>query len=469
MIYILTQEGKINMDFNSLLSLYKSKACIVSVDFYENDTYGNIRILAGNKAHCEEMEQIQGRPFLPGSPYENCFPQNRNFEDYCFRCARGNEPLHAYVDLYTMGLWLNMFLIPLKSDKPNTGYCIYVYNVSPKVDTASMADLSTDIASAVLQACIKLRSSTDTMKKFQEVIEDIRELCGSEHACILLTNSETRSCEILGDALSKGTNLLPMATYLDGFYDITETWASTLGGSTCIIIKDKHDMEHLHKQNPVWAKSLEGAMVKTIVLFPLRFDNQVLGYIWAINFDAQNTIKIKKTLELTTFFLASEIANYKLVKKLEILSSIDTLTGIKNRNIMNNRVDQIVSGKRPQPDAVLFIDLNGLKRVNDEQGHNAGDKMLRTAANLLQEILHDGEVFRAGGDEFMAMVPKTTEADMQKRAEQVQQAAREHKIHFSIGACLGEPDVRKAMHIADQRMYDDKNAYYEAHPEEKYR
>jgi diguanylate cyclase (GGDEF)-like protein len=151
------------------------------------------------------------------------------------------------------------------------------------------------------------------------------------------------------------------------------------------------------------------------------------------------------------------------------MSSIDSLTGIKNRNMMNNRVDQIVSGKAPTPEAVLFIDLNGLKRVNDDQGHNSGDKMLRAAAKILQEVLHDGEVFRAGGDEFMAMVPKITEAELQKRIEQVHKVAKENDIHFSIGSCLGGTDVRRSMHIADERMYADKNAYYEAHPEEKYR
>lgn len=457
------------MDFDSLLSLYKSKACVVSVDLYSDETYGNIRIVAGNKAHCDEMEMVQGRPFLPGTPYEFCFPQNRNFEDYCFRCVKGDQPLHAYVDLYTMGLWLNMFLIPLKSDNPKIGYCIYVYDVSPKVDTASMADLSGDIANDVLQSCIKLRSSNDTIKNFHEVIEDIRNICDAEHCCILLTDPETRTCSILGESLSPNTKLLPMSTYIKDFYDITETWTSTLGGSTCIIVKDQFDMNNLQTQNPIWADSLKAAMVETVVLFPLRFDSKVLGYIWAINFNAENTIKIKKTLELTTFFLASEIANYQLLNKLEILSSIDSLTGIKNRNMMNNRVDQIVSGKLPSPDAVFFIDLNGLKRVNDEQGHNAGDTMLRKAANLLQEVLHDGEVFRAGGDEFMAMIPKITEAELQKRIEQVQDAAKANNIHFSIGSCYGGKDVRKAMHIADERMYADKKAYYEQHPEEKYR
>ena len=148
------------MDFDSLLSKYKAKACVVSIDFYEDETYGNIRILDGNKAHYDDMAAI-GHPFVPNSPYEAYFPKNRNFEDYCFRCTRSGRPQHAYVELYTMGLWLNMFLIPIESDKPNTGYCIYVYDVSPKVDSDAMVDLSGDVASEVLKACVKLRSSND--------------------------------------------------------------------------------------------------------------------------------------------------------------------------------------------------------------------------------------------------------------------------------------------------------------------
>ena len=456
------------MNYDSILSSYDANACVISIELYPNETYGNIQVVGGNQAFFDSMAAL-GHTFKAGSPYENYFPQNKNFEDYCFHCVYDRKPYHAYVELFTLGLWLNMFVIPLQSDTPGIGYCIFVYEMSQKVNTEAMVDLSNDVSSDVLKACIKLRGAEDPKKTFQEVTEDIRVICGSEHCCILLTNDETRSCTILGDALKKGTHMLPMTTYIDGFYDITLTWKSTLGGSTCIIIKDQYDMEQLHKQNPVWAESLKGAMVDTIVLYPLRFDNKLLGYMWALNFDVKNTIKIKKTLELTTFFLASEIASFNLVSKLEFLSSIDSLTGIKNRNEMNNCVDKIVKGEIPTPTAVLFIDLNGLKCVNDERGHSAGDKMLQTAAALLRETFHDGDVYRAGGDEFMITLPNISESEMQERIEQLNKDAMAKEIHFSVGTCYGGTEIRRAMRLADERMYIDKKAYYEQHPEAQYR
>ena len=457
------------MDFDVLLSHYRAKACVVSVEFFPDGTYGNIRVVAGNKAHYDDMAALN-HPFEPGCPYEACFPKNPNFEDHCFRCIRDGKPLHAYVDLYMMGLWLNMFLLPLDSDHENVGYCLYCYDVAPKADSSAMADISADIAADVLKACIKLRGSQNIRQAFQEVIEDIGAICGSDHCCVLLTDDEKHECTTFAEFLREGSCLYPMSRYIQGFYEIAQTWPDTLAGSTCIIIKDEHDMEKLQEQNPIWKASLEQAGVKTVVLYPLRHGGELLGYMWALNFNVENVLKIKETLELTTFFLASEISNYLLLDKLKILSTIDTLTSVRNRNEMNNRVDRIVEGKEPVPQAVLFADLNGLKRVNDERGHAAGDKMLRAAASILQSVFHDGEVYRAGGDEFMILVNEINEEEVQDRVARVHfLSGKTENVRFSIGVCYGKRDIRKAMRLADERMYAFKNGYYEAHPELKYR
>ncbi len=457
------------MDFDNLLLHYRAKACIVSVEFFPDGSYGNIRVVAGNQAHCDDMAALN-HPFVPDSPYEACFPKNPHFEEHCYRCICDGKPLHAYVNLYTMGLWLNMFLLPLDSDCENVGYCLYCYDVAPKADSSAMADLSAETAYDVLKACIKLRGSDDVQKAFQDVVEDIRTICGSDHCCILLTDSKKCSCTVFAESLREGTNLLPMSKYIDGFYAITETWPDTLAGSTCIIVKDERDMEKLWEQNPIWGESLDQAGVKSIVLFPLRHGAELLGYMWALNFNVADAMKIKETLEVTTFFLASEIASYQLLNRLEIMSTIDSLTGIKNRNVMNNHVDQIVSGQEPMPLAVLFADLNGLKRMNDVQGHSAGDKMLQSAASILQGVFHDGEVYRAGGDEFMVLVPEIEEDELQKRIARVHLLSKKTEdVSFSIGVCYGESNIRRAMRLADERMYAEKSAYYDAHPGLRYR
>lgn len=458
------------MDFDKILSHYRAKACVMSVELYPDGSYGNIRVVAGNKAHREEMESTQGRPFVPDCPYEFCFPKNQNFEDHCFRCVQSGKPLHAYVNLYMMGLWLNMFLMPLDSDREDVGYCVYCYDVAPKADSSAMADLSGDTASNVLKACIKLRGAENVKQTFQEVVEDIRKSCESDQCCILLTDAENRECSIFAESTREGLKVQPMSRYVEGFYAIAETWPETLAGSTCIIVKDERDMEKLRLTNPIWGSMLDLSGVKTIMLFPLRHGGELLGYLWTVNFNVNNTLIIKETLEVTTFLIASEISSYLLLNKLQTLSTIDSLTGVKNRNVMNNRIDQIVAGRKLTPDAVVFADLNGLKRTNDEQGHISGDKVLRSAAEILQYVFPEEDVYRAGGDEFMVLVSGISEDELNTRIAKIRTMAKlSENVYFSIGVCCGEPDVRRAMHIADERMYVDKKSFYVEHPELKYR
>ncbi|MBP5606847.1 MAG: sensor domain-containing diguanylate cyclase [Lachnospiraceae bacterium] len=463
------------MDFESILSAYKTKTCIMSVENYGDGGYGNIRIAAGNKAHCDDMINVMHKPFIPDSPYEEYLPQNKNFEDFCYRCAILGEPLHSYVPLFQMGLWLNIFLLPLESDKENTGYCIYSYDVSPVADPEQMARLSAENSQAVLKSCIKMRGSDDLRETFNEVIEDIREICDSDHCCILLDDKYGRKCINLCEALRPGCGLLPMDTYLnEDFYDIMRSWEGTLADSTCIIIKDERDMEWLSTVNPAWQKSLTEAGARTIVLLPLKYKDSILGYMWALNFDVGLTVKIKETLELTSFFIASEISNYQLLQKMEILSSVDLLTGVKNRNKMNELVDDILSGTRvPQyPYAIVFADLNGLKNVNDENGHGAGDALLKGAAELLKEIFPECEVFRAGGDEFMVVAGgMDTETVEEKIKKLRQREASVDNLHFAIGMHVvsEKEDIRIAMRDADQGMYTDKKEYYAHHPDRRRR
>jgi len=463
------------MDLDKILSVYKSKTCIISVERFPDGRYGNIRIAAGNKAHCDDMMNVMHRPFIPDSPYAEYLPENKNFEDFCCRCAFNGQPLHSYVSLPQMGLWLNMFLLPLESDKENIAYCIYSYDVTPAVDSEQRATLSADTSAAVLQTCIKLRGANNTRQTFSEVIKDIRKICDSEYCCILLVDENERRCTNLCESFRDEAAADSIDNYINsGFYEIAETWKDTIGDSTCIIIKDQDDMKWLESVNPVWYKSLNGAGVDSIVVFPLNYNGSLLGYMFASDFNVDNTVKIKETLELSTYFIASEISNYQLLKRLEVLSSIDILTGVKNRNTMNNTVDAIKSGKKrmKSPCAVLFVDLNGLKQVNDVNGHSAGDQLLKTAAAILHGVFYDSEIYRAGGDEFMIISENADKDEMSARLKRLrEQSASAENVHFAVGVCFveGDMDILKAMRIADERMYEDKKEYYLNNPERKYR
>lgn len=466
------------MDFQAFVDSIPMAACVVSVEKIGEDNYGKVRIVAGNRPYIDTIERPMAQDlamltnkFVPNSEYTDYLTRDLNFEDSCYKAAAKKTCLHAYAHPARYNVWFNMTFLPLYPDDGDICYCMYIMETHFKPDAKRMSNISSDIATAVLQACIKLRSPDSFRDTMRSVCEDIRDLCDSEHCCVLLMDTEKRKCSVCCEAFSKETKLLPMETYVDDwFYDIADSWKATIAGSNCLIIKNEHDMEVVRERNPVWVESITSAGGKTIVLFPLEFKDELLGYIWAINFRPDHADTIKETLELTTFILASELYSYRMMEKLHILSSVDMLTGVMNRNEMNNFVCALSESRDDKSVGVLFADLNGLKKVNDDGGHEAGDVLLKNAANAMREVFAVHEIFRSGGDEFVAILTGVTEEEMEEKRKKLKNAEQYYnELNFAVGTAYNENvrNVRLALHDADERMYADKKAYYELHPERK--
>ncbi|MCR5816403.1 MAG: GGDEF domain-containing protein [Ruminococcus sp.] len=465
------------MNFQSVVDSIPTAACVISVEKLDGENYGKIRIVTGNRPYLDSIErpadklEMLTRKFVPNSEYTEYLTRDMNFEDASYNAAVNKKCLHAYANPARFNVWFNMSFIPLFPDDGNICYCMYIMEINYKPDAKRMSTISSDIASAVLETCIKLRSPDDFKETMRSICGDIRDMCDSEHCCILLMDQEKRSCHILCEAFSQDTKLLPMEKYVDdAFYDIADSWKDTIAGSNCLIVKNEHDMDIVKERNPVWHKSITDAGGKTIVLFPLKFKDELLGYIWAINFSSDKAETIKETFELTTFILASELYSYRMMEKLHILSSTDMLTGVMNRNEMNNYVYELARNTYDKTVGVLFADLNGLKAVNDGEGHIAGDELLKNAADALREVFAVHEIFRAGGDEFVVILTDVTEEELNERVERLIKVSEKYdKLVFAIGAAYEDnvKNVRLALHNADELMYADKKHYYELHPEKK--
>ncbi len=463
--------------FQSFLEQFDSPVCVLSVERNEKDRRRTIRIVTGNRPYLDTIEKyVPGlnenpRPFVPGLEYTNYVPQDMNFEQACIQAAIHQKRVSGYAHPDNFDFWFSMLFLPLHSDDPELGYCAYMMELSKEPDAANMSATSSSIATAVLETCIKLRSADDFRDSMELICKDIRDLCDSEHCCFFLVDTHKRKCSVLCEALSEDTKLLPMTSYVnDAFYDIAASWEATIAGSNCLIIRNEHDMEIVRERNPVWVESITGAGGKNIVLFPMKFKGDLLGYIWAINFSAEKAEIIKETLELTTFILASEIYSNNLMERLHILSSRDMLTGVMNRNEMNNFIDELMNGAHDGSVGVIFADLNGLKTINDTKGHTAGDALLKNAAAVLKEVFPRRQIFRAGGDEFVVILTGLPEEQLPKYTEQLHGAAGKYPgLVFAIGTAYESraADVRAALHNADERMYADKKRYYELHPEAK--
>ena len=163
------------------------------------------------------------------------------------------------------------------------------------------------------------------------------------------------------------------------------------------------------------------------------------------------------------------------IVELEQLADTDTLTPLPNRRAFLRRLEAVVqyAARHNTPAAILYIDLDGLKQINDDYGHAAGDAVLLQLAGLLTENLRTTDmVARIGGDEFGLILDHLSEAAAAAKAQALAKRVSEQpfkladlnvSIRVTIGLAAVRPgdSVASLIERADAAMY--ANRIYRSH------
>lgn len=147
--------------------------------------------------------------------------------------------------------------------------------------------------------------------------------------------------------------------------------------------------------------------------------------------------------------------------KLRDQVAFDEVSGVLRRAAGVAAVEREVARaqRTHSPLSAVFVDLDGLKRVNDSKGHGAGDAFIRAVATLLRESLRRQDlVFRYGGDEFVCLLPGVGSPAATEKFAQLRARAVESSIPFSFGAAElhAHEDLVSFLGRADQRLYEQR-------------
>ncbi|WP_052879573.1 diguanylate cyclase domain-containing protein [Vibrio coralliirubri] len=204
-------------------------------------------------------------------------------------------------------------------------------------------------------------------------------------------------------------------------------------------------------QGEVWEKSASGTLVPMFV---------------KVNRIASDNEKDEFDMVLTL----SDLSNVKEMERLEHLAHHDALTGLANRAQLYKVMDDVVTSSHysNQHFAVIYLDLDGFKEVNDSYGHDAGDEILKEVSNRLLSQVRAGDlVARLSGDEFVLIIKQTNKVLLAKLAERlldlIGQEVNYKQRSLHVGASLGihlvdgsERDIDVILKVADEAMYQAK-------------
>lgn len=144
------------------------------------------------------------------------------------------------------------------------------------------------------------------------------------------------------------------------------------------------------------------------------------------------------------------------------MAKLDPLTGLLNRQSYYKDIK--IKGKTIT--AVMSVDMNNLKYLNDTFGHEAGDKALKTIASIFKaNVIYEGTVYRIGGDEFVFLYTGIDEEEVKENVIKIRQKIEETEYRCAFGYCMLEKGktIDEALSQADKKMYENKAAMKNEH------
>ncbi|MFA6681042.1 MAG: sensor domain-containing diguanylate cyclase [Sphaerochaeta sp.] len=217
---------------------------------------------------------------------------------------------------------------------------------------------------------------------------------------------------------------------------------------------------------------LEGVMTSfrpsQIIVEPIVYKQLPLGVVVLASYETFSS-EVLDNLDLFGISLALALHNAMTYDQVQKLAAIDPLTNVYNRRFGLSRLHEefVRSAKQNTALAVLMIDIDHFKQVNDVYGHTVGDRVLRSIAASVRSQLREGDILiRLGGDEFMVVLLGASRSDALEVGEAIRRQVSEKHIKYgeqliqvtlSIGgASFPEVDVeyeKELVEAADQALY----------------
>lgn len=237
---------------------------------------------------------------------------------------------------------------------------------------------------------------------------------------------------------------------------IIDNWLKEFEEKGCFCLSsvgknlDKESMEY---------KILAAQHIESLIAAPLIENDRIVGFI-GVDDPTKNTSHLD-LLTSVTYFVLNDIQKRKMLSDLKSLSYVDLLTGIFNRNKYIQDLKKY-EGSPAKKMGIAYLDINGLKKLNDEQGHQAGDKLIRYIADSLNETF-PALSYRIGGDEFIAICPDIEKEYFEKQIGLLKEKLeRKGEAEASLGFVWSQDGmtIQQVIEQADQKMYESKKDYY---------
>ena len=438
------------------MDLLQVPSCILDAGGLEDSREAICRHV--NPAFCrfmeKEKEELIERPF-----YQlGIMDKDSSWLNALSRAISDNQVIWGRLYAEKPGKWLRFVLAPVGENR----VCSFSFlDISGEEKTRRRLRRDNATDKAIIRAIRRLISEPSFSRAIDRILQDLSRAIHPDRLYILETDRKTISNTYEWCAPGVKSEMVSLQNLPYDEYMLS--WEKCLETDTSVVIPD---IEELRKQGDIDGYNiLKRQNIRNLMSTPLYYQGKLIGFLVADNYEENEMMNTRYLLETVGAFMAMYVVNRRLLEQLEFASGNDSLTGVKNRNAMDIYFNRHAGESQL---GVLFIDVNGLKYVNDTQGHAEGDRLLQNLAEFLCRYFPRDNIYRSGGDEFVIVTPGTTEEKMRGKTRKIKDAMQKESFSFAIGYAVSDHrGIQHAAIRADQRMYQDKREYYQTLP--KYR
>ena len=297
----------------------------------------------------------------------------------------------------------------------------------------------------------------DPESKLNKVLEYLCTELNAERAYIFEENRDG-SFDNTYEYCAKG--ITPEIDHLKGIpYEGTiDAWYREYKKGGHVLI---YDLEAYRSVSENMYQILKPQGIRTLVTGPLVLEGKYIGFFGVDNPPSERMKEIPEIMKLLMFFLSEMISQRDHQKRLVEYSFHDPLTGVGNRRAIREFEEEELDTSRSY--GLIMCDINGLKAVNDNKGHDAGDELIKTAALCLTKVFSAENVYRMGGDEFAVYTYEDSREIFLQRIVKLKAELSEKGVNMAIGYSFadgGDPDYNARRLETDNKMYEEKRNFY---------
>lgn len=240
-------------------------------------------------------------------------------------------------------------------------------------------------------------------------------------------------------------------------FELLDEWQEEIRKGNSILVEDIEKFRYVSKR---LYDLLEERNVRKMIISPVVSDGKIHTY-FIIDNPSELILNRVSIIETISYFINGALENEKLNEVLTYNSYYDNLTGLFNRNKYLNDIEEIP--RKDNTIGILFMDINGLKSINDLYGHHHGDTILKEAADILKTVFRDYNVYRIGGDEYVVLAVGIKEETFAQRVKELKQrlfSSKECRAAVGYKWLDNSKNIEKEIILVDKDMYEDKKEYY---------